>query len=135
MNFANGDMVGHTGNLEAATAAVKAMDVQIGRIADAVLAVGGVFIVTADHGNCENMVDPDTGKINKDHTTAPVPFIVVAAELARAQPDQRLDYPNLSTIMPEGALSDIAPTILELFGMQKPPEMTGQSLLGAIVTG
>jgi 2,3-bisphosphoglycerate-independent phosphoglycerate mutase len=132
VNFANGDMVGHTGNLAAATAGVKAMDEQIGRIAAAVLAAGGVLIITADHGNCENMVDPDTGNINKDHTTAPVPFILVAQELARAKPDHLLDYPNLASIMPEGALSDVAPTILELFGLPKPAAMTGQSLVAGL---
>lgn len=132
VNFANGDMVGHTGNLDAATAAVKAMDVQIGRIAEAVLAVDGAFIITADHGNCEDMVDPDTGNINKDHTTAPVPFIVVARELARPKPDLSLDYPNLASVMPAGALSDIAPTILELFGIPKPGAMTGESLVAGI---
>ena len=132
VNFANGDMVGHTGNLDAAVKAVKAMDEQIGRIAQAVLDVDGVFIITADHGNCEDMVDPDTGNINKDHTTAPVPFIVVARELARPKPDVRLDFPNLASIMPAGALSDIAPTILEMFGIPKPVEMTGESLVEAV---
>ena len=132
VNFANGDMVGHTGNLNAAITAVKAMDVQIGRIADAVLGVDGVFIITADHGNCEQMVDLNTGGIHKDHTTAPVPFIVVARDLKRTKPDERLDYTSLASIMPEGALSDIAPTVLALFGMPKPSAMTGESLLSEI---
>jgi 2,3-bisphosphoglycerate-independent phosphoglycerate mutase len=130
-NFANGDMVGHTGNMPATVLAVQAMDVQLRRIADAVLSVGGVFMITADHGNAEEKVSVQTGDINKDHTTAPVPFIVVANELKRKTP-AKFGYDNLASLIPEGALSDIAPTILELYNLPKPAEMSGVSLLSVI---
>lgn len=130
-NFANGDMVGHTGNLPATIAAVKAMDVQLKRIADATLAVGGCFMITADHGNAEEKINAQSGDINKDHTTSPVPFIVVAKELRRTIP-AKFGYDNLAAMVPEGALSDIAPTILDMYGFPKPDEMTGISLLPVI---
>ena len=101
------------------------------RIADATLAVDGCFIITADHGNAEEKIGMQTGDINKDHTTAPVPFIVISKELKRAAP-AKLGYDNLAALVPEGALSDIAPTILELYNFAKPVEMTGQSLLEVI---
>jgi len=129
-NFANGDMVGHTGNLQAATKAVEAMDEQIGKIAEAVLAAAGCLIITADHGNCEQMINSQ-GEIDKDHTTAPVPLILIAAPFKRTVPF-KTGYGSLAAIMPEGALSDVAPTILELFALDKPAQMTGISLLPAL---
>lgn len=129
-NFANGDMVGHTGNLQAAIKAVEAMDEQIGKIAASALQVAGCLIITADHGNCEQMINSQ-GEIDKDHTTSPVPFIIVADSLKRAQAFKG-GYASLASIMPDGALSDVAPTILELFGIPKPPQMSGISLLPQI---
>jgi len=131
VNFANADMVGHTGNLLSTIAAVKAMDEQFKRLADAVLSANGCLVITADHGNAEEKINIQTGAINKDHTTAPVPLIVISNELKRSKP-VKFGYDNLASLMPEGALSDIAPTILELFGMKKPVEMTGVSLLPVI---
>lgn len=128
VNFANADMVGHTGNMQAATDAVKAIDAQLPRIAEAVLSVDGAFFITADHGNAEIMMNNVTGEINKDHTTSPVPFILIAKEFKRSSPE-KINYETLASMMPEGALSDIAPTILDLLGLQKPSQMSGISLL------
>ena len=119
VNYANGDMVGHTGNLEAATTAVEVVDAAVGRIADAVLERGGALVITADHGNCEQMVDPDTGRPHTAHTTYDVDLIVVDAALK-----------NSDTKLREGGrLADVAPTVLGLMGLGKPAEMTGDSLL------
>lgn len=117
VNFANGDMVGHTGVLQAAITAVQKVDECVGRIVEATLAVGGSLVVTADHGNCEQMIDPETGGPHTAHTTYTVPLIVVDSE-ARGK-----------TLRTGGRLADIAPTILALLGLPKPVEMTGRSLL------
>ncbi|RME16606.1 MAG: 2,3-bisphosphoglycerate-independent phosphoglycerate mutase, partial [Alphaproteobacteria bacterium] len=114
-NFANPDMVGHTGVLEAAIKAVETVDLQLGRVMAALEEVGGAMIVTADHGNCETMVDPETGEPHTAHTTNPVPVILFGGP-----PGVRLR---------DGLLSDLAPTLLELMGLDQPPEMTGRSLI------
>lgn len=117
VNFANPDMVGHTGVLAAAVAAVEKVDNCVGRVVEATLAKGGSLIVTADHGNCEQMIDPQTGGPHTAHTTFDVPLLVI-------EPD--LDGIRLRE---GGRLADIAPTILKLMGLEKPAEMTGESLL------
>lgn len=114
LNFANPDMVGHTGVLQAAIKAVETVDASLGRIADAILARGGALFVTADHGNCELMVDPVTGNPHTAHTTYPVPAMLIGSE-AKA--------------LAEGRLADVAPTLLALLGLAQPAEMSGQSLL------
>ncbi|MEM7626044.1 MAG: 2,3-bisphosphoglycerate-independent phosphoglycerate mutase [Planctomycetota bacterium] len=118
VNFANGDMVGHTGKLNAAIAAVETVDACTGAIVDAVLTKGGKLIVTADHGNAEQMFDPDTKAPHTAHTTYDVECIVV-------DPGLKPDTP----LRPGGKLADCAPTALHLMGLEKPDEMTGQSLL------
>jgi len=117
LNYANGDMVGHTGNLKAATRAVEVVDACVGRVVDALLARGGAAIVTADHGNCEQMIDPQTGGPHTAHTTYDVDLIVV---------DERFKQ---ATLRAGGRLSDIAPTLLAMGGLARPAEMTGRSLL------
>lgn len=117
VNFANGDMVGHTGVLEAAVRAVETVDECVGKILDAVQRQGGVAIVTADHGNCEQMIDPATGGPHTAHTTYDVEFIVV---------DERFKGRKLLT---DGRLADVAPTALYMMGLEKPAEMTGRSLI------
>ena len=117
INFANGDMVGHTGSLEAATAAVEVVDASVGRIVEATLAQGGALIVTADHGNCEQMLDPETGGPHTKHTTYEVDLIVVGENLPSSE------------LVTGGRLADVAPTALKLLGVQQPAEMTGQSLI------
>lgn len=120
LNYANGDMVGHTGNLQAAIRAVEAVDECVGKVADAVLARGGSLIVTADHGNCEQMIDPATDGPHTAHTTYDVELIVV---------DERYRGRRLRT---GGRLADIAPTALDILGLPKPGAMTGSSLLHAL---
>ena len=115
LNFANPDMVGHTGSLEAAIRAVETVDDGLGRIAEAVAAAGGALLVTADHGNCEMMRDPATGGPHTAHTTNPVPVL-----LAGGPAGARLH---------DGRLSDIAPTLVALMGLPQPAAMTGRSLL------
>lgn len=117
VNFANGDMVGHTGVLPAAVQAVEHVDVCVGRILEALAKYDGAAIVTADHGNCEQMIDPATGGPHTAHTTYDVPLIVA---------DPRFKCKTLRT---GGRLADVAPTLLRMMDMQKPPEMTGQSLI------
>jgi 2,3-bisphosphoglycerate-independent phosphoglycerate mutase len=117
VNFANGDMVGHTGVLGAAIKAVEHVDVCVGRILDAVQRQNGVALVLADHGNCEQMIDPKTGGPHTAHTTYPVELIVV---------DDRMRGKRLKD---DGRLADVAPTALEMMGLSKPAEMTGRSLI------
>lgn len=127
-NYANPDMVGHTGNLQAAIKAVQYIDRFLKKIVDAVLEVNGALIITGDHGNIEQMLNLKTGEIDKEHTTNPVPFILVAKQFEFSETRER-DYLSLSSQVPAGIVSDIAPTILELFGLQVPPEMNARSLL------
>lgn len=114
-NYANPDMVGHTGVIEAAKKAVEAVDVCLGKVVDKILEKGGTAFITADHGNAEQMIDYSTGKPMTAHTTDPVPFLYVAAE---AKP-----------LRDGGILADIAPTMLQVMGLDKPTEMTGKSLI------
>ena len=115
MNFANADMVGHSGKLEAAIKAVEAVDACLGRLYQTLSPRGGAWIITADHGNAETMIDPVTGGPHTYHTTNPVPFILLTE-------DDQLQ------LRPGGALQDIAPTLLGLLGLHAPPEMTGRNL-------
>ncbi len=115
VNFANPDMVGHTGSLPAAIAAVECVDECAGQLVDAVLARGGVAVVTADHGNCERMIDLRSGGPHTWHTRGPVALFVIDSV-----------YRELRDC---GILADVAPTILELMGIEAPPEMSGRSLL------
>ena len=117
INYANGDMVGHTGSLEAAIEAVETVDAGVGRIVDAALAKGGAVVVTADHGNCEQMFDPESNGPHTKHTTYDVDLIVVD------------DASKGKSLRSGGRLADVAPTVLDLLGLPKPDEMTGKSLL------
>jgi 2,3-bisphosphoglycerate-independent phosphoglycerate mutase len=113
-NFANADMVGHTGDFDATRRAIEAVDQCIGRILKAVQAAGGEILITSDHGNAEQLFDFETGQPHTAHTTNPVPFVYVGRP---------------ATLAPTGALEDIAPTMLALLGLPVPPEMTGRSLV------
>jgi len=117
LNYANTDMVGHTGRIDAATKAVEAVDTCLGRLSEAVEKAGGALVITADHGNAEMMRDPETGESHTAHTLNPVPFIVVNSPAAI----RRLE---------NGRLSDIAPTLLDILGLPRPAAMTGHSLIG-----
>jgi 2,3-bisphosphoglycerate-independent phosphoglycerate mutase len=114
-NYANPDMVGHTGDIGAAVKACEAVDAGLGRVLAALEAVGGAMIVTADHGNCETMIDPDTGGPHTAHTTNPVPVALVGGPKGAR--------------LHNGRLADLAPTLLGLMGLELPPEMTGESLI------
>jgi 2,3-bisphosphoglycerate-independent phosphoglycerate mutase len=131
-NFANSDMVGHTGNLNATVLAIGAIDKCLTKIMDASLMVDALLIITADHGNSEEMIDLRTGEVDKDHTTNPVPCLVIANEF-RFQNSKDKNYLSLSSRVPDGVISDIAPTVLEFFGLPKAPEMTGVSLVDLIL--
>ncbi len=130
VNFANPDMVGHTGNIKAAIKAVETVDKCLGKIVKAVLPKDGVVLITADHGNCELMFNMQNGIIDKEHTANPVPFIVAGKQFeGQAIGYQDVVNKDLSLVQPQGILSDIAPTILKIIGLEKPTEMTGRSLI------
>ena len=114
LNYANPDMVGHTGSLEAAIKAIETVDECVGRVVEAAQNTQGVLLITADHGNAEQMVDYKTGEPHTAHTTNPVPLILVGMENAKLK---------------EGKLADLAPTMLEIMGLEKPQEMTGESII------
>lgn len=130
VNFANADMVGHTGNEEATVLACEAIDKAIGRIADAALAVGGALVITADHGNAEEVKNLVTGTMDKEHSTNPVPCVVVAASL-EGQKASTGDVigGDLSFTPPSGMLADVAPTVCALLGIAPAADMTGRSLV------
>ena len=107
-------MVGHTGSLEAAIKAVETIDGCVGRVVEAINAQNGVLIITADHGNCEQMIDYKTGEPHTAHTTNKVPLILVGIDNVKLR---------------EGKLSDLAPTMLQIMGFEKPEEMTGESII------
>ncbi len=114
VNFANGDMVGHTGNFDAAVKAVEALDACVGRVVEAMTKAGGEVLITADHGNCEDMFDEQSGQEHTQHTMNLVPFVYIGRPATMAE---------------TGALQDVAPTLLAMMGLPKPAEMTGHSLL------
>ncbi|HLY46051.1 MAG TPA: 2,3-bisphosphoglycerate-independent phosphoglycerate mutase [Stellaceae bacterium] len=116
LNYANTDMVGHTGDLAAAIKAVEAVDVCLGRLSEAVEAAGGTLVITADHGNAEMMRDPETGEPHTAHTLNPVPFVIV-------------NPPGAVARVESGRLADVAPTLLAILGLPKPAAMTGHSLI------
>jgi 2,3-bisphosphoglycerate-independent phosphoglycerate mutase len=120
LNYANTDMVGHTGRLDAAVKAVETVDSCLGRLSEAVEQAGGTLVITADHGNAEMMRDAATGEPHTAHTLNPVPFVVV-------NPPRPI--PHLA----DGRLSDVAPTLLDLLGLPQPALMTGHSLIAAVV--
>ncbi len=117
MNYANADMVGHTGVIEAAIKAVEAVDTGVGQVVEATLAIGGGLLITADHGNAEQLIEYDTGKPFTAHTTYPVPLYLVVPQMAHVQ------------LRKDGILADVAPTILDVMGITKPKDMTGYTLI------
>lgn len=117
VNFANPDMVGHTGNFDAVVKALNAVDECLGNLVDTILKAGGKCCITADHGNCDEMIDPVTGEVATKHSLNPVPFILVD------------DTYKAAALRENGSLRDIAPTLLQMMGLKKPKEMTGASLI------
>lgn len=117
MNYANADMVGHTGVIEAAIKAVEVVDTGVGQVVEATLAMSGGLLITADHGNAEQLIEYDTGKPFTAHTTYPVPLFLVVPQLAQVK------------LRNDGILADVAPTILDVLGISKPKDMTGRTLI------
>ena len=117
MNYANADMVGHTGVIEATIKAVEAVDAGVGRVVEAALSVGGSVLITADHGNAEQLIDYATGKPFTAHTTFPVPLYLVSSKFAHAR------------LRGDGILADVAPTVLQVMGIPQPRDMQGRSLI------
>ncbi|MFC1598122.1 2,3-bisphosphoglycerate-independent phosphoglycerate mutase [Patescibacteria group bacterium] len=129
-NFANADMVGHTGNIKAAVEAVQEADKAVGKVVEAVLAKNGTVVITADHGNAEDMLDLRSGEMIKEHSTNTVPCVLINSELAK----KRAQWPpvvdgDLSRLQPVGVLSDVAPTVLTLLGLPVPADMTSRSII------
>ncbi|MCF7906893.1 2,3-bisphosphoglycerate-independent phosphoglycerate mutase [Patescibacteria group bacterium] len=127
VNFANPDMVGHTGNLGAVIKSLETLDGLVGKIVDLALKQNWVSIITADHGNCEKMINLRSGEINKEHTNNPVPFLVIKKGVEDRGFSGGLK--NLSALTPSGVLADVAPTILKIMNLPQPPEMQGISLV------
>ncbi len=117
MNYANADMVGHTAVLDAVIKAVEAVDAGVGRVVDAALAKGGAALITADHGNAEQLVEYDTGKPFTSHTTNPVPFYFAVPQMPNAR------------LRADGILADVTPTLLHIMQIPQPPVMTGRTLI------
>ena len=129
INYANPDMVGHTGQMEATTEAITTVDTCVGRLLEATNKMGGSMLITADHGNAELMQGAD-GRPWTAHTTNPVPVILVEGE-KRKLPGLGNDI----TLRDHGGLADIAPTVLEILGLAKPEKMSGESLIQAVGVG
>lgn len=126
INYANSDMVGHTGDLQATIRAIEVIDKCLKRVVESVLKHEGAVIITADHGNAEILLDPMRGDINKEHSLSPVPCIVIGKEWYSGESFQKKELYQLT---PAGVLSDIAPTVLKILGLERPKEMTGRSLV------
>lgn len=130
LNYANPDMVAHTGNLKAGITACEVIDKSLGQIVDYTLAQNGVVLITADHGNAEEMANLQTAEMDKEHSTNPVPLIIVGKDFL-GQAGLAGDAPedDLSLMQPVGMLADVAPTVLKLLGITQPEDMTGQALI------
>ena len=129
INYANADMVAHTGNLVATVRAVNVLDECLGEVVAGIQEYGGLVLITSDHGNAEGLVNLQTGSIEKEHSNNPVPLIIVARELENKAGSSQLVTDDLSKLTPAAVLADVAPTILKIMGLNKPAGMTGQSLL------
>ena len=131
INYANPDMIAHTGNYQATLQAVKIVDEHLGKILRATLEHNAVLIITSDHGNAERMFDPSTGMPETKHDVNLVPIYLAGKEFENQKSDEEIRRSEKETI---GVLADIAPTILELMKIKKPKEMTGQSLLKSLLS-
>jgi len=129
VDYANPDMVGHTGNMEATVQAMEILDQLIAEVVDTVLSYDGVVLITADHGNAEHMYDLQTGKMGKEHTNNSVPLFVIGQAYAGKSALAGVTGSDLSHITPVGVLADVTTTILKIMGLKKPPAMTGSSLI------
>jgi len=128
INFANADMLGHTGDFEATRSCIEVLDTILGDLAQRVLVANGVLVITADHGNAEEMIDHGTQRIKTSHTANPVPFLLIGAQWEGNGTSQAL-----CARRPLGGLSDVAPTILSILDLPIPAEMTGTNLISQLV--
>jgi 2,3-bisphosphoglycerate-independent phosphoglycerate mutase len=130
INFANADMVGHTANFQATVKGCEVVDKCLGTIADHVLAKGGVFLITADHGNAEELINLISHERDKEHSTNPVPFLIIGNSY-KGQAGPAGDPPNgdLSLVQPVGMLADVAPTMLKILELDVPSDMSGRALI------
>jgi 2,3-bisphosphoglycerate-independent phosphoglycerate mutase len=131
VNYANPDMIAHTGNYDASVKAVRVIDEQVGKITESCLRNNAFLIITSDHGNIERVFNPQTGMPETQHDPSPVPIYLAAPEFKRIKTDQQIRESERGSV---GVLADIAPTILELMGIPKPAEMTGQSLVRLLLS-
>ncbi|MBU1165114.1 2,3-bisphosphoglycerate-independent phosphoglycerate mutase [Patescibacteria group bacterium] len=131
LNYANADMVGHTGLVDPTIKSVESVDSNLGKLLKTILSVGGVAVITADHGNAEELLNLQTGEIDKEHSTNPVPLIIVGSEYKGKSSEFGTDAigRDLSIIQTTGLLSDVAPTILRIMGISQPKDMTGKPLI------
>lgn len=129
INFANTDIISHSGNFEATVIGAEAVDIAVGKLLKTVIEKNGTMIVTADHGNAESMLYQSSGESSTKHDDTPVPFYLIGREFEHPRSDEEIET---TTKQSSGLLSDVAPTILELMGIEKPAEMTGESLLKLI---
>lgn len=129
-NYANADIIAHTGNFNATVKAVKIIDEQIGKVVKAALDSDAIMIITSDHGNAERLINPSTGEPETKHDISPVPFYLIASEYKRKRTPLEIRNSEGKSI---GVLADVAPTILQLIGVAKPPEMTAQSLISSLI--
>ena len=126
VNYANADMIGHTGNFQATVSAIEVLDEEIGKVVAEVLKINSALIITADHGNADEKINLLTGTPSPEHTTNPVPFYLISNDFKREKSQEKLEVEKIEV---DGILADAAPTILELMELPQPPEMTGKSLL------
>jgi len=129
INFANPDMIGHTGNIPATIEAVEVVDECIGQLFDVIKQLGGFLMITADHGNAEEKINGQTGEVSKEHSANPVPLIIAGENLPAGLERYRAPLRDLSALTPVGVLADVAPTLLALAGLDIPSSMTGRNLL------
>ena len=129
VNFANPDMVAHTGNLPATIKAVEYVDNLVGQLVSRISDKGGVSLITADHGNAEEVYKLQTGEIDKEHSSNPVPFYIIGKDFYGKIASTGVGGKDLSQVKPSGILADVAPTILKIMGLKRPDEMTGRSLI------
>jgi 2,3-bisphosphoglycerate-independent phosphoglycerate mutase len=129
-NFANPDMVSHTGDIQASIDALEADDQYLNEIVTAVLSHDATVVITSDHGNCEEVVKLQTGEPDKEHSTRPVPLIIINNQMQGKYPP--VNREQMYTLKSRGTLTDVAPTVLALMGLAKPKEMTGIDLIKVI---
>jgi len=130
-NFANPDMVGHSGTYEAGVRAIEVVDECLGQVVEAMMAQGGSVVVTADHGNCEEMVNPVSGNISKEHSSNPVPLFFIDDKF-KVNRKRKMKFEDAGRVEPNGLLADVAPTVLKLFDIEKAKDMVGASLFDAL---